>query len=84
MLTLISMFAYAYQAINELKRNLDHVGDVDQDWIYLIKFLSLIFLLKRDSLLSPSPPLQHNLKDSQLHKAQTITWKLQSNLVSPK
>lgn len=33
MLTLISMFAYAYQAINELKRDLEHVRDVDHYWI---------------------------------------------------
>lgn len=78
------MFAYVYQTINELKRNLEHVRGVDQDSINLITLLSFIILFKRDSLFSLSPPLQHNLKSSQLHKAQTITRKLQSNLVSPK
>lgn len=35
------MFAYAYQAINELKRALEHVRDVgDLDWINLITLLS--------------------------------------------
>lgn len=73
MLTLISVFAYAYQAINELKRNSVHVTDVVQYRINIIILLSSVFFLMRHFLLSLSPPLQSNLKGSQLHKAQTPT-----------
>lgn len=45
MLTLILVFAYAYQTIKELKRNSVHVTDVVQDRINFIIILSSVFFL---------------------------------------